>query len=147
MKSINLTDAPAAPATGAASCCSHGHGADQSVEAARSGGDSTESIDPVCGMTVTPDSAAGSVEHNGTRYYFCNPSCLERFTANPDEFLSPEPARAVEPTPPGTQYFCPMDPEASLAPSRPARWRCRSTRCGARRTINSRSATARPACW
>jgi Cu+-exporting ATPase len=111
MKSINLTDAPAAPATGAASCCSHGHGADESVEAARSGGDSTESIDPVCGMTVTPDSAAGSVEHNGTRYYFCNPSCLERFTANPDEFLSPEPARAVEPTPPGTQYFCPMDPE------------------------------------
>ena len=28
-------------------------------------------IDPICGMTVDPDSAAGTYEYEGTTYYFC----------------------------------------------------------------------------
>ncbi len=63
--------------------------------------------DPVCGMDVEPETAAGSTEYQGTTYYFCNPSCLERFRAEPEKFLAPStppPAAAVE-------YTCPMHPE------------------------------------
>jgi Cu+-exporting ATPase len=28
-------------------------------------------LDLVCGMTVTPATAAGSLEYNGKEYYFC----------------------------------------------------------------------------
>ncbi|MGB8298398.1 MAG: YHS domain-containing protein, partial [Polyangia bacterium] len=45
--------------------------------------------DPVCGMMVDPVKAAGQHEHKGTVYYFCNPSCLARFKAEPDKFLAP----------------------------------------------------------
>ena len=68
-------------------------------------------IDPVCGMRVNPASAAGSYDYRGTIYYFCGTSCLERFKANPDAFLSPKPAASAPPPPSGTRYFCPMDPE------------------------------------
>jgi len=78
-------------------------------------------IDPVCGMTVDPDNAAGSWDYKGTRYYFCNPSCLARFKAAPESFLEPgaPPATAEVRTPAGearageagTQFVCPMDPE------------------------------------
>jgi P-type Cu+ transporter len=73
-----------------------------------------EHIDPVCGMTVEPESAAGSHEYGGKTYYFCNPSCLERFAAAPADFVtaSGEP-RSVEPAavPGARSYVCPMDPE------------------------------------
>jgi len=46
--------------------------------------------------------------HNGTTYFFCHPSCLERFTTNPAEFLEP---REPEPVVPGAIYTCPMHPE------------------------------------
>jgi Cu+-exporting ATPase len=29
-------------------------------------------IDPACGMTVQPESAAGSFEYDGRTYYFCS---------------------------------------------------------------------------
>jgi Cu+-exporting ATPase len=38
--------------------------------------------DPVCGMDIDPAAAAGSEEFEGTTYYFCSPSCLERFKAD-----------------------------------------------------------------
>ena len=31
-------------------------------------------IDPICGMNVEPDSAAGSHVHGGQTYYFCSQS-------------------------------------------------------------------------
>ena len=43
--------------------------------------------DPVCGMTVAPARAAGTSEHGGTTYYFCNPHCKMKFDANPPAFL------------------------------------------------------------
>jgi len=76
-------------------------------------------IDPVCGMTVNPATAAGSFSHAGTTYHFCSRHCLEKFRAEPAEYLdgsAPEsccehapsdPAPAV----PGTKYTCPMHPE------------------------------------
>ena len=77
------------------------------------GAESSEGvIDPVCGMTVDPKTAAGSHEYKGTTYYFCNPRCLARFKANPESFLQQDASdQHVQPAPPGTQYICPMDPE------------------------------------
>src|SRR6185503_14680904 len=46
-------------------------------------------IDPVCGMTVDPDSAAGSYDYQKKTYYFCSQHCLEKFRKDPDAFLAP----------------------------------------------------------
>lgn len=43
--------------------------------------------DPVCGMTVTPDTAAGQSTHNDTQYYFCSSNCKEQFDAEPGKFV------------------------------------------------------------
>ena len=36
-------------------------------------------IDPICGMTVKPETAAGKFEHNGETIYFCSNGCLEKY--------------------------------------------------------------------
>jgi len=46
-------------------------------------------VDPVCGMTVDPASAAGSSEYNGQTYWFCHPGCKQRFDAAPETYLAP----------------------------------------------------------
>ena len=56
-------------------------------------------IDPVCGMTVNPERAAGHTEYQGKTYYFCGLGCLKRFTADPETFLAPAAARSVAPLP------------------------------------------------
>ena len=64
-------------------------------------------IDPVCGMEVDPSTDLRT-DYLGKTYYFCNPSCLERFTGDPRSFLEPrEPAPGV----PAAIYTCPMHPE------------------------------------
>jgi Cu+-exporting ATPase len=40
---------------------------------------SNEFNDPICDMTVTPETAAGSLEVGGETYYFCSNVCLEKF--------------------------------------------------------------------
>src|SRR5215468_3355850 len=44
-------------------------------------------IDPVCGMTVNPSSAAGQVEHKGKTYYFCSKRCVAKFERDPAKFV------------------------------------------------------------
>ena len=72
-------------------------------------------IDPVCGMTVQPENAAGSHVHEATTYYFCSPGCLAKFRQDPAAFLIPPAQRATTPAtvPAGAtvEYVCPMDPE------------------------------------
>jgi len=93
-------------------------------------------VDPVCGMTVNPERAAGTVDHDGTTYYFCSKSCVAKFQADPKKYLagarepmhapqvltigglkkgtpSPKPlAPAASPQPLApTEWVCPMDPE------------------------------------
>ncbi|MDL1890297.1 heavy metal translocating P-type ATPase [Nitrospirales bacterium NOB] len=70
-------------------------------------------IDPVCGMTVEPATAAGSFPYHGTTYYFCCQGCLTKFQADPQRYLSPSTAATAPkaPAPPGTKYICPMCPE------------------------------------
>jgi Cu+-exporting ATPase len=71
-------------------------------------------IDPVCGMEVTPEGAAGSCQYEGQRYYFCSESCLERFQRGPEAFLAPPAERAAAPpADASTIYTCPMHPEVS----------------------------------
>jgi P-type Cu+ transporter len=44
-------------------------------------------IDPVCGMTVDPQSAPGSFDYHGNTYYFCSRHCLEKFKTESQAFL------------------------------------------------------------
>jgi len=67
-------------------------------------------VDPVCGMTVTPASAAGHAEHDGQTYYFCSLSCVKRFQADPAKYLHPRPS-APQVAVAGAEYTCPMHPE------------------------------------
>jgi Cu+-exporting ATPase len=75
-------------------------------------------IDPVCGMTVEPASAAGSHIYAGQTYYFCSLHCRDRFAADPARYLTSQPAdrpkpapHQMAPPPAGTQWTCPMHPE------------------------------------
>ncbi|MCG6933399.1 MAG: heavy metal translocating P-type ATPase [Gallionella sp.] len=69
--------------------------------------ESGEIKDPVCGMTVKPDSPLRH-DHKGKTWLFCNPKCQAKFSADPDKYLKPaEPEVAI----PGAVYICPMDPE------------------------------------
>ena len=51
-------------------------------------------VDPVCGMTVDPSSAAGSYEYKGQTYYFCSQHCLHKFREAPEQFLGGGPSTA-----------------------------------------------------
>ena len=44
-------------------------------------------IDPICGMTVEPDNAAGKHVYNGQTYYFCSQHCLAKFKEDPEKVL------------------------------------------------------------
>lgn len=41
-------------------------------------------VDPVCRMAVDPESAAGSLQYEGTLYVFCSLVCAGRFAASPE---------------------------------------------------------------
>ena len=74
--------------------------------------DTETAIDPVCGMKVKVAGAKNVTEHAGHTYYFCNPKCLTRFTAEPARYLAPVEERpAPPPAAPGTVFTCPMHPE------------------------------------
>ena len=72
--------------------------------------------DPVCGMTVDPERAAGSFEYEGQTYFFCSASCLEKFRADPEHFLHTSPSQ-IGITPirrthaAKSEYTCPMHPD------------------------------------
>lgn len=45
--------------------------------------------DPVCGMNVEPERAAGQSEYQGQTYYFCSPGCKRRFDEAPEQYVQP----------------------------------------------------------
>ena len=91
------------------SCCAAKHGA---VVAA----DGTPALkDPVCGMTVTPQSPH-VLYHDGQPVYFCSAGCKTKFAADPAKYLNKAANTAAAPAPmsaavEGTIYTCPMHPE------------------------------------
>ena len=46
-------------------------------------------LDPICGMTVTPENAAGHYEHQGETIYFCSPGCLQKFKQQVESKTAP----------------------------------------------------------
>src|SRR5437016_12752160 len=86
--------------------------------------------DPVCGMKVSAEQAAGDVLHGNIRYFFCSQGCLRKFESDPTKYLSSAPRLEnmdgpagfvgidpVAPTPfhqprqKGVSYISPMGPE------------------------------------
>jgi Cu+-exporting ATPase len=73
-----------------------------------------QALDPVCGMTVNKQSAAGSFEHAGINYFFCSTHCLDAFRKDPNQFLEHRKALVGLSRTPKTkanEYTCPMHPE------------------------------------
>lgn len=76
-------------------------------------------IDPVCGMSVDPDRAAGSFEHNGEAYYFCSKHCQQRFQTERSQYVAtthnPPPSSSKDDGQTASvasgEYTCPMHPE------------------------------------
>src|SRR5262245_54969416 len=64
-------------------------------------------------MMVMPETAAGSFQYEGRTYYFCSPRCVERFRANPTQFLTPPKFEIRNPKSEisSVLYTCPMHPE------------------------------------
>ena len=62
-------------------------------------------------MSVSPDSAVASYEHQGFVYHFCCDGCRTKFAADPDAYLSPRSESEAPAAPAGTRYTCPMHPE------------------------------------
>jgi Cu+-exporting ATPase len=61
-------------------------------------------------MIDSATAKGGSLEHQGEKFYFCNPKCKDKFQADPEKYLSPkvdveqkENTEAI--------YTCPMHPE------------------------------------
>jgi len=67
--------------------------------------------DPVCGMSVDPQTAI-SHDHAGKTYFFCCAGCKQKFSSDPAQYLHPETAEPQESeVPAGTIWTCPMHPE------------------------------------
>jgi Cu+-exporting ATPase len=72
--------------------------------------------DPVCGMQVRVDGAKHVHEHEGRKFYFCNPRCRDKFVADPVRYLDGErpiagAAADAKALPADTLYTCPMHPD------------------------------------
>lgn len=74
-------------------------------------------IDPVCHMTVDPQSSAGSFEFEGQTFHFCSTHCLKKFSENPRQFLQPPvPTISIQRVRPSAAtpdqiFTCPMHPD------------------------------------
>ena len=44
--------------------------------------------DPVCGMEIEVQHAAGKTEYQGKTYYFCSPGCKAAFEKDPQKYVS-----------------------------------------------------------
>jgi len=55
--------------------------------------------DLVCGMTISPETAAGTSEFKGKKYYFCSKSCKEAFDKDPERYIKTESITHTRPHP------------------------------------------------
>src|SRR5687768_12516190 len=60
-------------------------------------GSPAPAVDPVCGMMVDPQTAAGSLTYGSETYYFCSKHCLQKFRENPGLFIQSEESKATLP--------------------------------------------------
>ena len=83
------------------SCCGGKHGDGDKAAAT--------AIDPVCGMSVSRETAKHRFLYGGRHYFFCSARCRERFEAEPEKFLQASERQPAAPA--GVIYTCPMHPE------------------------------------
>ncbi|OGW36205.1 MAG: copper-translocating P-type ATPase [Nitrospirae bacterium GWD2_57_9] len=85
--------------------------------------------DPVCGMVIESESAAGTAVYRDRTYHFCSSSCREKFEKDPERYVpgpkankkkppscpecgrEPMPDEPHEHVPGKTEWTCPMHPE------------------------------------
>lgn len=68
-------------------------------------------IDPVCGMTVKPESPHKTVLE-GVHLRFCSATCKAKFEADPAHYLAPKPeSKPLSEEELPREYTCPMHPE------------------------------------
>jgi P-type Cu+ transporter len=48
----------------------------------------TTVTDPVCGMQLDPEQAAGKIDYKGETFRFCSKTCLESFNREPEKFAN-----------------------------------------------------------
>jgi len=85
----------------------HNHGADP----AKADPNKT-ARDPVCGMSVNPETSRHRFDYNGATYHFCCNGCRTRFEADPLKYLDRSKSEAPKtPIAEGTIFTCPMHPE------------------------------------
>ena len=80
-----------------------------------------KTIDPVCGMTIEGRHVVATAAYEGNTYYFCSPSCHEKFNKDPGAYAKkdgscPACSKPLAPDEPhlhsaGTEWTCPMHPE------------------------------------
>lgn len=68
-------------------------------------------IDPVCSMTVKLDAGKPHFDHEGTDYHFCGQKCCDKFSADPEFYLTGSHKKRAQAAPKDTLYTCPMHPE------------------------------------
>ena len=102
--------APAGPETPVekSGCCggggAHGHNHHDAVVAGV--------VDPVCGMTVDPETSKHRFDFRGVTYNFCSAGCQTKFAAAPERYLDKANAAPQHAdVPEGTVYTCPMHPQ------------------------------------
>ena len=71
-------------------------------------------IDPICGMTVNPETTELKSTYQGETYHFCSSRCLSKFDADPRQALAqsgPQSHPVIGVEDDTTLYTCPMHPE------------------------------------
>ena len=109
-RSSKATTSPEAPATKSGCCggAGSGHSHDQhDHHAAGVAG----IVDPVCGMTVDPETSKHRYDYRGNTYHFCSTGCRTKFEAAPQQYLDKSKATQHADVPEGTIYTCPMHPQ------------------------------------
>jgi Cu+-exporting ATPase len=90
------------------------HASNQHLHRDPSTTDSGAIIDPICGMTVGPDSPHRH-EHAGTSYAFCSAHCLSKFKEDPERYIGQahngQQGSEDRDIPHSASYTCPMHPE------------------------------------
>ena len=76
----------------------------------------SDTVDPVCGMTVDPVKSPHRYRYLDRDYHFCSARCRSRFADDPGTYLKDRASLKKEhqdrsTTPPGKTYTCPMHPE------------------------------------
>lgn len=74
------------------------------------GNNSDKVKDPVCGMSINLDKAAGKYEYKGSTWYFCSNNCLNKFIAEPEKYTNSQEKKDEKSTA-KQQFTCPMHPE------------------------------------